>query len=71
MTQTDGQQDDETTGRRDHWAIRLKSGDPVVGGHMVLNLQLLAHHLFLLCARVSLLSADQAALIQFDQSIIH
>lgn len=32
---------------------------------------LLAHHLFLLGARVSLLSADQAALTQFDQSIIH
>jgi hypothetical protein len=32
---------------------------------------LLADHLFLLGARVSLLSADQAALKQFDQSIIH
>src|SRR5947207_13072419 len=32
---------------------------------------LLADHLLLLGARVSLLSADQTALIQFDQSIIH
>jgi hypothetical protein len=33
--------------------------------------QLLSHHLFLLGARVSLLRADQAALTQFDQGIIH
>jgi len=34
-------------------------------------LDLLSYHLFLLGARVSLLSADQAALKQFDQRIIH
>ncbi len=53
----------ETTGRRDYRATRLRFGGPVVCGHVALNFELLADHLFLLGARVSLLSADQTALI--------
>jgi len=64
---------------------RNPNGETCAGGQPVSNFEfvsssvirassfpdLLSHHLFLLGARVSLLSADQAALEQFDQSIIH